>query len=325
MKRNARTHLVWLSAFVYLTLNPVPVQAQCCSPGNPIGGTGNLGVLMAGEAKLVVNYGYSNSGGYYDGSKPTSPYFVKAGYFNHASVGFFYGISDRLTIDAEATYFINKVQKYVEGIFPARRKGYGLGDVSFVVNYKLFGKRWRWWEVTSGIGLKIPAGTHRQKNEGALLPLDVQPTTGAVDFIHTLFLYKGYPAKKLRFFLTNRIELRNENAEGYRYGNLYATSFFVSYNLGLRWDATLQVRSEFREKDVRPTGKIPVTGSRKFFVAPQISYSFNQTFSLTALVGLPVYQYYNREQLASTYGVGIAVIKKFIPNPLNDIKVGEKR
>ena len=315
MRRFAITYAVWLLAVVSLTLNPVRVHAQCCSPGNPIGGTGNIGALNSGESKLIVNYGYSYSGSYYAGSSPISPFFVETGYFNHARVGFSHGISDRWTIDAEATYFINKVQNYVDGIIPSRRKGYGLGDVSFVANYKLFGKRWRYWEVTSGVGLKIPVGTHEQRNEGALLPLDVQPTTGAVDFIHTLFLYKGYPAHGLRFFLTNRVVVRNENTEGYRYGNLYATSIFGSYNLGLRWDATLQLRSEIRGRDVRPEGEIPVTGSQRFFVTPQISYSLNQSLSLTALVDLPVYQYYNREQLANTFVVGIGVIKKFTPAP----------
>ena len=296
-------------------LCPVQVKAQCCSPGNPIGGTGNIGALNSGESELIVNYGYSYSGSYYAGSSPISAFFVETGFFNHVSVGFSHGISDRWTIDAEATYFVNKVQNYVDGIIPSRRKGYGFGDVSFVANYKLFGERWRYWEVTSGVGLKIPVGTHEQRNEGALLPLDVQPTTRAVDFIHTLFLYKGYPAHGLRFFLTNRVEVRNANTEGYRYGNLYTTSLFASYNLGLHWDATLQLRSEIRGGDVRPDGAIPVTGSQKIFVTPQISYSLNQSLSLTALVDLPVYQYYNREQLANTFAVSIGVIKKFTPAP----------
>lgn len=230
-----------------------------------------------------------------------------------------FGLSDRLTLGWEASYFIDKVQKYVDGILPGSRKGFGRGDVSFLVEYNLYRSRPVRWEITSGLGFKYPLGSHRQKTDGALLPLDVQTTTGAVDFIHTIFVYRFVPRKGLRLFLTNRIEWKGTNSEGYQFGNLYAPSLFASYHFGLRWDAILQLRGEIRAKDRRPSGKIPVSGSTKVFLTPQLSYTIGSATSISLLVDVPLYQYYNEEQLGNTAAVGISLMKRFVPDRPGDL------
>lgn len=171
---------------------PAGVRAQCCSPGNPIGGRSSLGALPYGEGTVTAAYSHSRSDAYYKGSTAVDPIFVEGGFFHHISLNGAYAVSDRVTVESEVTYFAGKVQEYVDGALPSSRKGFGLGDWSAMVNVNLFRNRRTRWELTSGIGLKYPLGTYRQAREGALLPLDVQPTTGAVDFRHSLFLYKGF-------------------------------------------------------------------------------------------------------------------------------------
>jgi len=290
--------------------------SQCCSPGNPVGGTGNLGVLAKDEMKIMATYRHSYSGKYMDGSKVYEPYFVETGYFNHTGFLFAYGVSNRVTLEIESGYFISKGQSYVEGIIPAKKKGYGLTNISFTPKVMLLNKND--WEITMGLGLKYPIGAYNKAFNGAIAELDIQPSTGAVDYIHTLFISKEYLAKHLRFFLYNRVEIKTANPLQYKYGNLYSTSFYMSYSASFRWDLITQVRSEIRSKDERPgqvspydIQKIPISGSKKVFIAPQINYNINESMNISILVDLPIYQYYNKQQLASSYSMLLSITKKF--------------
>ena len=290
---------------------PVGAWAQCCSPGNPIGGRSSLGALPRGEGKITATYSHSRSDAYYQGSTVVDPNFVEGGFFHHISLSGAYAVSDRVTVESEVTYFASKVQDYVDGALPASRRGSGLGDWSATINVNLLRDHRTRWELTSGIGLKYPLGTYRQERDGALLPLDVQPTTGAVDFRHSLFLYKGFLETGFRLFAVNHVDVKTANPDGYRYGNLLSTSVFGSFHVGLRWDAALQVRSEIRARDQRQSGPVPVTGSTKLFLSPQLSHAVSQALVVTTLVDIPIYQYYRGAQLGSTIGFSIGLIRRF--------------
>ena len=307
-----------VSLFLLVFFMVFEVLSQCCSPGNPVGGSSNLGTLNEGSWKVIAYYRYSSSGKYYDGSKPFDPYFVKSGSFNYSGLLISHAISQKITIDFEVGYFITKGQEYVTGVIPKTKTGYGLAD--FFITPKLNLLKRNDWEITSGLGLKIPLGSYKRKFKGAIAEIDIQPTSGAVDYIHTLYVSKEFPQNHLRFFIYNRIEVKRPNPRLYKYGNLYATSFYTSISMSTRFDFILQARSEIRAKDERPgqtppyrIEKIPISGSQKIFFSPQINFNGSQTWSVSALVDIPVYQYYNKQQLANSYAVSIVFSKKFNP------------
>lgn len=299
-------------------------KAQCCSPGNPVGGTSALGVLDKGSAKLFLNYKYGYSGNYYEGSKPTSSQFIKDGNYNYGGINLLFGISDRLTAELETGYFLNKTQNFVEGVLPEQQIGSGITDINLGVKFNFYKNKNKELEITSGGGVKVPLGSHNQTNNGVLVPYDLQPTSGATDFIHNLFLYKGLLPLHLRFFLINRMDFKGKNKEQYRYGNFYTTSFFISYSLSDHWIFLTQFRSEIRERDTRPSSgngiqqkdgreSIIVTGSKKIFAIPQATYVFSKNWAASVLIDIPLYQYYNNKQLASTYAVSLSISKEFKP------------
>lgn len=298
-------------ALVVSSADPLAVHGQCCSPGNPIGGRSTLGALPQGEGKITMSYSHSRSNAYYRGSRVVEPFFVKGGYFHHVGLAGAYAVSRRLTVESEITYFASKVQEYVDGSTPDSRRGFGVGDWSAMAHLRLIDDRRHHWTLSSGFGLKYPLGTYRQVRDGGLLPLDIQPTTGAVDFRHSVFLLKGFPMRRWRLFAVNYVEVKTANPDGYRYGHLVSTALFGSASLGLRWDAAVQLRGEFRARDRRESGPIPVTGSSKLFISPQLAYAFSQSLVLTTNVDIPVYQYYRGGQLASTFGLNMSVIRRF--------------
>ena len=65
-----------LSFLIFITLLTRTAFSQCCSPGNPIGGTTNIGILDKKAFRVIAFYRYSYSDGYYKGSKKSNSNFV---------------------------------------------------------------------------------------------------------------------------------------------------------------------------------------------------------------------------------------------------------
>lgn len=310
---------LWLNILI-ISLQFVANHAfgQCCSPGNPIGGLSGLGTNPADTWQFFLNYRYGYSGAYFEGNKESDTRFIESGNFSHIGLIASLGLTEKLTVEAETGYFLNKTQMYVPGIIPEKLVGRGLTDLILSVRYQIWREPISDWEITSGAGIKIPAGSYQKKYEGALLTRDLQPTTGSYDFIHSLFLYKGFLGQKLRAFLATRLEIKGLNPDKYRYGNFLMVSGFASWSPGIRWILVGQIRSEFRGRDtrLRSGSGIPVgddreivipTGSAKVFFVPQITYSFSQETFLSLLVDLPLYQYYHDKQLASTTALTLSL------------------
>ena len=310
------------SVFLFLTAITQPIFSQCCSPGNPLGGANSLGVNTEDSWQLFVNYRYGYSGKYFEGNRPSETQFIRNGNFNYLGLIAAFGLTDRLTLEAETGFFINKTQSYVEGIIPEKLIGNGLTDLNLLARFSFWKDPVREMEFNSGIGIKIPLGSYQKKYQGALLTRDLQPTTGSYDFVHTAFFYKGFLPQKLRLFIANRIEIKGNNPDQYRYGNFWTTSAFLSYSSGPRWIFVGQIRTEFRGRDSRPLSGngIPVdnerelvlpSGSQKLFLVPQISFAFSTSTYLSLLADIPVYQYYNDKQLANTMAITLSFRKVF--------------
>lgn len=302
-------------SLLFLLIICIKGYSQCCSPGNPVGGSGNLGVLNEKSLKIILSHRYSYSGKYLDGDQPFDPYFVETGNFNYTGILVAYALSKRITTELETGYFTNKSQTYVDGVLPSKKSGNGINSITLTPKINFLKKKG--WEITAGVGLKYPIGAYNKEFDGVIAELDIQPSTGATDFINTIFIAKEYLEKHLRFFLYNRIELKGTNPLQYKYGNLYSTSLFLSYSASNRWDFIVQVRNEYREKDERPAQvkpydvvKVPISGSEKVFFSPQVNYNFSPTFSVFVLADIPIYQYYNKQQLANSYAISLSIMKK---------------
>ncbi len=292
-------------------------MGQCCSPGNPLGGYGNNGTLNGNSIKFYAQYKYSYSGKYkqgdklYQGETKDFKRSVQDGNYSFVGLGAAWGISQRLTLEAETGYFITKTQNHVEGVIPETQKGYGFTDLSFLIKPALYKKNEL--EFTPALGLKMPLGKYDQKYRGSLLPPDLQPTTGAVNYIAGFFLYKGFLEKHLRLFMIGRYEFPRANPLGMKYGNAFSHSLFISYSFSARVTATLQIREEsrMRDSDAAVGGSTYYSsGSQKLFVVPQVSYALDQYWDLSVFSDVPVYQYYNGYQLGNTLAAAVMISRK---------------
>jgi hypothetical protein len=317
-----------LFIFIFFSLPPQS-HAQCCSPGNPLGGYGNNGTLNEKTFKLYTQYKHGYSGTYkngdhlYAGDTKDFQRAVKEAEYNFIGAGIAWGITRKLTVEAEAGYFINKTQTHTANIIPAKQKGYGLTDLAFLIKPSLYKNQAKEIEFTPSFGLKIPLGNFKQQYQGSVLPPDLQPTTGAINLVAGFFLYKGFLAQHLRFFMIGRYEFPRANPLEVKYGNSYITSFYTSYSLSAKFTLIAQFRYEQKERDritYQPGNGYYSSGSKKLFIVPQLTYSPDLNWDISLFSDIPLYQYYNGYQLGNTWSAAIMVSKKIIPKAVPTIE-----
>lgn len=294
----------------------VSARAQCCSPGNPLGGTANVGTLEARSFRIMAFLRHSYSDRYFEGSKKAELQGTTAGYYYFGSV-FAYGITKRLTAETELGVFIDK-RKTIEGQTPERASGVANGVLS--LKYGLWKNSLRDWELAAGAGLRFPFTQKLLLDEfNYPLNMDVQPSTGAFGFVGQLFLYKGFLPRGWRFFLLNRFETNAENNIGYRYGDALISALFASKKIGLHWTAILQLRNEWRKIDHWDGIRLNSTGGDVLALSPQINYNIAQKWNVSFLVDIPVYRKYNLMQLGSKYAFAVNFVRDFKPAPMTGV------
>lgn len=305
---------------VLVNILSVTAYSQCCSPGNPVGGTTNIGILDKKAFRVISFYRYSFSEGYFQGDKKSDYSFVKNGKFNYTGLVLGYGLLNKLTIETELGYFISKTQTYNTDP-PYTSKGFGFNTTVLSLKYNLISKTEKPLEWTIEGGAKIPFTKNYLMVDNVELPKDVQPSTHAFGIVAQSFLYKGFPEKRLRLFFINRYELNYPDIKNYKYGNALLNSFFIAKRIKQsNWTAIAQVRYEFREKDLTNPNRyscyatgtyVNSSGGHLIFIAPQINYTIAQKWNLSLLADLPVYRYYNGTQLGNKFAFAIYLSRDF--------------
>ncbi|MDD2411398.1 MAG: hypothetical protein RBS19_03440 [Bacteroidales bacterium] len=219
----------FFAILVILFFSTYQAKAQCfASAGNPVGGTDNMGVMEKNTLRIASFYRYSYSGKYKSGDKSYSgsSSVLNHAFFNYAGWLAGYGISDKLTIETEGGYFINKTQSYKFN--DERLTGFGLSNAVISLKPRFYINRGKRIEISGALGVNIPFSREMQIVNHVTLPIDLQPSTGSYGLVFQSFFVKEDSFNANRFFLTNRIEKYFENKENYLFGTSYSTSFYFS-------------------------------------------------------------------------------------------------
>ncbi len=282
--------------------------SQCCSHSASVSSDRNLGTLAKHEFRFTLAYLHYTSGKYYSGNSVTSFQYISKSYYDFIGINLSYGLLRRLTTDIEAGYFLKKFQQFT---FGSQLQAKGISDMTVLAKYNVYKDTAREYEIVVGAGAKIPTGQNNQWVNGVKLPTSLQSGTGSYSFVSSFFIYKGFVAKHLRFFLAGRFQANGTSditgnlgavIDQYNYGNVYSSSFYTSYSLGHRLTALLQIRGELRNKDVlRSIGIVNSSGFKKLFITPQWIYSIAEKWNLGVSGDYPLYQYVNGTQLSSSW------------------------
>ena len=296
--------------FVILLPGIGKTYAQCCSSGSPVGASVYVGVLNKQSLRVNLFYRFSYSDTYYRGNEKTEEgAILNYSRYNFAGTAFAYGVTKRLTVEADFGYFIEKIQDFK--FIDYQEKGYGLSNGGLTLKYAAFVRPASGIEFTFGAGFRYPFTSEPLEVDGVRLSRDVQPSTNAFGINGLLFFNKGFSDISLRLFTINRIEYNFEDKYEYQYGLVVHNSIFVSKKIIPRFFGILQIRSEFRGQD-KDQGEIRQnSGNYLLLLSPQLSYSIAGKWNLTLVFDTPVYRNYKGKQLTPKYSVALGLSHDF--------------
>ncbi|MFO7616818.1 MAG: hypothetical protein R6V75_06170 [Bacteroidales bacterium] len=309
----------YLLILITLVVLPQIVRGQCfSSAGTPVGGSENMGVLQKGTFTLTGYYRHHLSDCFYEGSRRSDVGVIRDARYNYVGSLIAYGVTDRFTTEAELGYFINKTKNYA---VPAGYSltGWGLNNALVSGKYQIYFDPVNKLEYSLALGAKLPFSLTGQRVNDVRLPYDLQPSTSTVGAVLQSYLIKQQSFTGMRYFLYNRVEVNARNREGYRYGNVFTNSFFVSRHLirTSSWPVSgtliLQLRNEVRGRSFIHDEIEPSSGSVKFFLTPQVNLAFVEKVNLSLMVDIPVYQYYQNVQLADRVAFTVVLNKPIAP------------
>lgn len=309
----------WLMMVLVLVVGHSRLHAQCfASPGNPIAGNTNLGILDRGITRAIGFVQYNLMDQYFEGSRRSDydpPGAITSAHYTYTGFSLGYGLSAKFTLEAEAGYFLNRTQQYRHIDYSMRSSGFANAIVS--AKYNLFQDLPRNLELTLSAGPKIPLTTKPQSADGVELPIGMQSSTGNFGFVVQSFFVKEFDVVSVRLILINRYENHfAENRQGYRFGDVWISSLFLSKHLSNRWTPLtknltfiLQTRHEYRNRSKRDGQLVDFSGHHLVLLSPQLNFNLNMVWNFSLMVDLPVYRHYNGIQLANTHAVTFSVAR----------------
>lgn len=297
-----------------INLSPFFLRAQCFSSVNPVGGTNNLLVLEKKSCRVISFYKYLQSNRYFEGSSPSDYVYIKDANYNYLSAIVGYGLTEKLTLEMEAGYFINKTYNYVNS--PNPHTGKGFSNIVLLAKHTIFTDDINRYFITGSAGPKIPLSRNYQMADNIQLPIEVQPALGSYGAVVNASFVKENSATGIRYFLTNRLEMNTTNKYNYKLGTSLYNSLYISKHLMFSWlkgdwTAIVQLRNEIRMPDKLAGQKKNSSGSTLFFIAPQINYVFKGDWYISGMFDLPVYQHFKGTQLEGGNGFTFILSKTF--------------
>lgn len=314
---------ICLIIILTLTISAQKLSAQCfASPGNPIAGSSNLGVLDKGITRVISFYQYSLLDKYMQGNSVIeynlSSALLHANY-NYTGISMGYGLTGRFTMELETGYFINKTQIYKNPDFPKER-GYGFSNLVLSGKYNIYRNWHKNIEFSLAAGAKIPSRTSPLIVDGVPLSIDVQPSTGNFGAVFQSFFVKEFDKQSARIILINRFETNfTESQNGYKFVDAITNSLFLSKHLANRWTELtkdITIIAQLRHEYVKPyllNGNVENhrSGYNSLYISPQINYNLNMVWNFSFIYDIPLIQFYNGTQLAHSKAISISISRDF--------------
>ncbi len=283
-------------------------NAQCCAVGSPVSGTTNVGTVGMSALRVSGYFKYGMSDQYYKGTKPDNiPGSIEVDKmdFQYSGISLAYGITDRMTIEAELGYYFSKSQKFK--LIDNTLSSSGLSNGGVSVKYNILNEAEHFFDLTLGGGVKIPFSQDPIEQDGVVLPVDLQTSTRAFGLLFHGFVKKHISWLDANAIMINRTEINFKNSSDYTFGNSYSTSLSLSKALFENCTGILQLRNDIREKDKVDGKDVPApSGSFLVVLSPQLGYAFGN-LSISVLADIPLYRNYYQRQIANKFGAGLSM------------------
>lgn len=296
----------------------IDLNAQCfASSANPMGGSANLGVMNKKTMRFMTFYRYHlaskyyDQNKYYDGLQKT----LSSANYNYIGTLLGYGLTDRLSLEIETGYFLNKTQYYRSS--DHHLTGRGVSNALTSVKYAIYQDFQNRVEFSGAVGFNTPFSTEVKSVDGVVLPIDLQPSTASYGLVIQTYFIKEDSFNAMRYFFMGRYERNFENPQGYLFGNVFTGSAFISRHFVFGrgaikdWTTIIQMSYQHKEKNIREGKLINASGGHTLLLTPQINVTINEKWNISLLYELPVYRYLYGIQLGGDYSVMVNFARDF--------------
>jgi hypothetical protein len=301
---------ILISAIIVIPV--LPARSQCFSAANPVGGSSNLLVLDKKTLRCIGFYRNAFSNRYFEGSSHSDFDLVKRAGYNYFGAILAYGLFQKLTIETEWGYYLNKTYHFEA----EKLTGRGFNNTVISIKFRLLTDYAKRLYISGSLGAKVPLTLHPREVNGIILDVDLQPSTNAFGSVAQIFAVKENSEKGMRYFLISRYEYNLPDRNDYRLGQAFINSIFISKHLPDHWlpgdwTTLIQLRNETRTKNWRGGIFEESTGGSVFLLSPQVNYFIHEKWNLSFAVDIPVYQYFNGIQLAYNYAFTVNLSRDF--------------
>lgn len=301
--------------FILCSFCSYQLNAQCCSAGNPVAGSGFESSSAKGEWQVSSAIKYSLSDQYFfHDTKIDNPYILKSS-FLYQNLWLSYSVSNRVSVSAEAGYFYDKSQKLSFNDEPFRLGTSGFGDVALAVKIIAIKKIKPVTQLSFSAGTKIPVGAFHQSVDGITIPVSLQPSSGAVKWTANASFQCLSANQKWGFASQAMLELSSEINKDYliyRYGTFLRTNVGVMHRVLPKMNVSLFGVLDVRGKDTREFDQVITgTGSYAILIQPWIQYAFRHDRIVFFNIESPVYRYFNGELLGNKLAAQIGFRASF--------------
>ena len=217
-------------------------------------------------------------------------------------------IPNKLVVIAAVPYLSKEMELTKNGNRVSRDIS-GWGDLKLLGKYQLYQRDTKraTLRITFLGGIKLPTGKDGASDDRGPLPRPLQLGSGSVDVL-------GGP---IITYVKNRIGLnaevsyrKNTQAKGYQFGDVWSANLAMGYRIYPRVYKTypspyssvfVELLSEFSGKDRKEGIEQENTGKKILVLSPGVQFVLSRTFLLETSLQVPLYQYYNGEQLGVDY------------------------
>jgi hypothetical protein len=183
----------------------------------------------------------------------------------------------------------------------------GFGDPVLMAKYLAIASSLsRPFELALGGGAKLPMGNYQQQRNGARLPIDLQPSTGAIDLLSWLYASYNLSRQRLRFNIHGLYRYAGANFDGYKFGDELIVSAGTEYNHHDYLSFALSARGRFAQQDYSNKRILQATGGSAWYVEPAVSY-FEKNSTFRVFGQIPLYQNVRSIQLTPSWMVGLGL------------------
>lgn len=291
-------------------------SAQCCSAGSPVGGDGSSDGLSRNELRIFGSYKYSLSKKYYYHDSRTDLNYIDRSYYDYASISATYGIWPFLSAHAELGYFIDKTQFANVGGGQEKIKASGLGDLAINLRFVPYRTVKPVSQLVISGGVKIPVGAFHEEINGAMVPISLQPSSGAMKYNAGVFYSRKKAGQRFGWSVLSMFEYSQTIRNGfliYQYGNYFQLAGAASYTATKDFTIIANAKIEVRGHDRRENNaRVDATGSYVFYFNPQLIYNLPHRWGLIVMADIPVYKYVNGYQLTNCFSIQGGLRKSFL-------------